>query len=243
VSLALTYLGHATVLIELDGERLLTDPLLREKALHLRRAVPAPRVEGVGTVLISHGHYDHLDLRSLDLLDHGLRIVVPRGLGGLLRRRGFAEVVEVGVGESAAAGAVRIRATPAAHSGARLAARAPALGYLLRGSQTVYFAGDTGLFAGLEEIGREGIDVALLPVWGWGARLGSGHLDPERAADAAGLLQARLAVPIHWGTYGAAGADLSRAPAERFARACARVTDTQVRILEPGERLALTRAG
>ena len=237
MSLALTYVGHATVLIELDGERLLTDPLLRDRALQLRRTAPAPTLDSVGTVLVSHGHYDHLDLASLDLLGHEARVVAPRGLGGLLRRRGFADVVEVDVGDETPVGAVGVEATPADHSGARLAARSEAIGYLVQGSQTVYFAGDTDLFPELETIGDAGIDVALLPVCGWGPRVGKGHLDPERAARAARLLRPGVAIPIHWGTYGSAGADVSRAPAERFARACAGAVP--VRILEPGERAEL----
>ncbi len=236
-SLALTYVGHATVAVELDGVTLVTDPMLRQRVWHIRRQVPPPGPVEADVVLVSHGHYDHLDLPSLDLFGRDIRIVVPRGLGPLLRRRGHVEVTELDVGEEASVGAVTVQATPAAHTGSRLTARAPALGYLLRGSRTVYFAGDTDLMPALEEIGRNGIDLALLPVWGWGPRVGAGHLDPEQAAEAARLLRPRLAVPIHWGTYGSPGGDVSRMPAERFAAACAGTVE--VRIVEPGERLVV----
>ena len=74
-----------------------------------------------------------------------------------------------------------------------------AVGFLVRGSQTVYFAGDTGLFPGLEGL-ADPLDVALLPIWGWGPTLGEGHLDPERAAEAVSLLAPRIVIPIHWGS-------------------------------------------
>ena len=233
-SLALTYVGHATIVVELDGVSLVTDPMLRPRVWHLRRYAPAPAPIDAEVVLISHGHYDHLDLPSLDRLGRDRAVVVPRGLGSLLRRRRFRNVTEVSVGDEVIFGAVTVRATPAAHSGARLTARAPAIGYLIRGSKTIYFAGDTDLMPELEDIGREGIDVALLPVWGWGPKVGKGHLDPEQAAEAARRVHPRLAVPIHWGTYLARGGDVSGAPAERFARACAGAVD--VTILQPGER-------
>ena len=236
-SLALTYVGHATVSVELDGVTVLTDPMLRQRVWHIRRQVPLPGPVGADVVLISHGHYDHLDLPSLDLLGRDRPIVVPRGLGPLLRRRGHRDVTELDVGEDASIGVVTVEATPAAHTGSRLTAKAPALGYLIRGSHTVYFAGDTDLMPALEEIGRNGLDVALLPVWGWGPRVGAGHLDPEQAAEAARLLHPRLAVPIHWGTYGSPGGDVSRTPAERFAAACAGTVE--VSIVEPGERLVV----
>ena len=111
----IVFLGHATVLIELDGVRLLTDPLLRGRVAHLRRQVPPvdPRVRRVGgvdgsqAVLISHLHHDHLDLASLRLLGRDTPLLVPAGAGALLRRRGFTDVSELSVGEVAGdAGAV-----------------------------------------------------------------------------------------------------------------------------------------
>jgi L-ascorbate metabolism protein UlaG (beta-lactamase superfamily) len=243
---SLTYVGHATVLVELDGVRVLTDPILRGRVAHLRRTaapVPAGVTAGIDAVLVSHAHWDHLDLPSLARVGRGVRLVVPNGVGGLLRRRGFTEVVELEPGGRTAVGPVEVAATFADHDGSRgpVGAKGPALGFLLSGSRRIYFAGDTDLFEGMREL-AEGLDVALLPVWGWGGGLGAGHLDPPRAAEALRLLRPRLAVPIHWGTFRALlqrGESHPR-PAEEFAeRAAAVAPETEVRILQPGETTAL----
>jgi L-ascorbate metabolism protein UlaG (beta-lactamase superfamily) len=197
------YVGHATVVVDMDGVRLLTDPLLRNRVAHLRRAVPvdAKALRGVDAVLISHAHYDHLDLPSLERLGKKLPIVVPRGLGGLLRKRKFESVLEVDRGESFSVGALRIRAVEAEHDRGRgpFGVSADPVGYVVEGSSSVYFAGDTDLFDGMKDFGP--VDVGLIPIWGWGPGLGTGHLDPERAAQAVDLVRPKRVVPIHWGTY------------------------------------------
>ena len=200
----ITWLGHATVLVDLDGVKLLTDPVLRPFVMHLRRAwaPDAHALRGLDAVLVSHVHFDHLDLGSLERLGRSLPVVLPRGAGGLLRKRRFEHVVEVGAGEEIRIGALTIVATEAEHEADRgpLGTKAPSLGYLVKGSRTVYFAGDTDVFPGMAEIGR-GLDLALLPIAGWGAKVGPGHLDPTSAAEALTLLRPRMCVPIHYGTY------------------------------------------
>ena len=245
---AVAYLGHATVLIELDGTKLLTDPLLRRRVTHLRRAssVEMDAVREVDAVLISHAHYDHLDLRSLMRLDRSVRIVLPVGLGRLVRRKGFGSVTEVDEGEEAAFGSLTVRATHAEHGGKRELSRArgPALGYVIEGSRTIYFAGDTALFDGMDALTAD-LDIALLPIWGWGPGLGRGlHLDPRGAAEALRLLRPRMAIPIHWGTYRplhhGAGAWFLREPVKAFQReAAALAPEVDVRVLQPGERLQI----
>lgn len=246
----LTYVGHATVLVALDGVRLLTDPLLRTRVAHLRRRVrvDAGAIRGVDAVLVSHAHYDHLDLPSLERLGRSTPVVVPRGLGGLLRTRRFEHVLEVRAGETVPVGGVRVTAVPAEHDGGRgpLGARGDALGYLLEGSQRLYFAGDTDLFPGMASL-AEDLDVALVPIWGWGPSLGRGkHLDPEGAAEAVALLRPRIAVPIHWGTYHplhlgvrTAPAYLSEPPARFVEAVAAAAPAVEIRVLAPGETLAL----
>ncbi len=204
--LTLDFIGHSAVVIELDGVRLLTDPVTRSRVGPLRRVEPVPardRLRDIDAVLISHLHWDHLDVPSLRHLGRDTVIFVPVGAGSWLRGTGFSDVREIPVGGSAAVGGVSVRAVPAVHSGFRppLGPTAPPLGFVLRGSRSVYFAGDTDLFDGMAELG-EPIDMALIPVWGWGPTLGRGlHLDPLKAAQALRLIRPRAAVPIHWGTY------------------------------------------
>jgi L-ascorbate metabolism protein UlaG (beta-lactamase superfamily) len=239
----LTYVGHATTLIDLDGVRILTDPVLRARVFHLRRIAPAPpagSLENVDAILLSHAHWDHLDLPSLRLFDRSTRIVAPRGLGRLARRLRFGEVTEVDVGETVEVGAVAVEATPAEHDGRRgpLGASGPALGYVLSGSRRVYFAGDTDLFDGMEAIGGA-LDVALIPVAGWGKKLGPGHLDAARAAEAVALLQPRVAVPIHWGTFRPVSerGEAGHPETEFRDRVAELAPSVEVRILAPGETL------
>ena len=259
----LTWLGHSTVLLDLDGVRLLTDPVLRGRISYLRRQVPVidPAThDDVDAILISHLHHDHLDLPSLRQLGQETLLLVPRGGGSLLAQHGFRRVAELETEEEVRIGPLKIRATYAEHPSARIpfGVKAPALGYLIAGSFKFYFAGDTGLFEGMAEICRRRLDVALLPVGGWGPlaplweRLPSsvpGHLDPRRAAEAVRLLRPLLTVPIHWGTYAPIG--LGRAmssslnhPPRSFRRHAAELAPgVEVRILTPGETLNLDTIG
>jgi L-ascorbate metabolism protein UlaG (beta-lactamase superfamily) len=238
----LTWIGHSTVLVELDGVRILTDPLLRNRVAHLRRVQPVDSAATgrVDVVLVSHGHYDHLDVPSLRRLDPEIPVVAPRGLGPALRRASRRRIREVEEGEEISFGDVTVRATPAHHPGGRQLRKGGALGFVLRGAWSVYFAGDTDLFDDMAGLGP--VDVALVPVWGWGPTIGPGHLDPRRAAQAVAELQARVAVPIHWGTYRPvhqrAGAFLTEPPLEFQRDAAELAPEARVEILALGETLA-----
>lgn len=246
---SVTYVGHATVLIEIDGVRLLTDPVLRRRVGPLVRHGPAPPPSvtmGLDAVLVSHLHRDHADLGSLRSLAPGTRILAPPGSRRFFERRGFTSVAELAPGESEGVGELVVTAVEARHDGGRrrFAPHPLSIGFLLRGRSHVYFAGDTDLFDGMAELDPR-LDLALLPIWGWGPSIGAGHLDPEAAARAAALLSPRLAVPIHWGTLyplGLAGLRPKplRAPASEFAarmRHLAPHVDT--RVLSPGESTLL----
>ena len=245
----LRWLGHSTVLVELDGARVLTDPLLRKRVVHLLRAAPL-ELEGLDeldAVLVSHVHYDHLDLPSLRLLPRDVTVVLPRGAGRLVRKQGFSSVEEVAVGDLVRIGQVTVRATYADHAASRvLGANVDALGFVIEGTRRVYFAGDTDIFPGMTELVP--LDVALMPIWGWGPSLGSGHLDPKEAARALTLLEPDVAIPIHWGTYYPLTSmrptlpSFLRTPVPTFLREAARVAPgVEVRVLDVGGSSTLGR--
>jgi L-ascorbate metabolism protein UlaG (beta-lactamase superfamily) len=244
---SITWFGHATALIELSGVRILTDPLIRGRLGHLTRRAPAVdphSLKDLDAVLISHVHRDHLDLPSLRRVGSKTLVIAPRGAARFLR--GFGDVHELAPGDEFAVGSLRMTATPAVHAVRRglRGFEVPALGYVIEG---IYFAGDTDLFPDMRSLGP--LDVALLPVWGWGSSLGPGHLDPRAAAETLALLRPRVAIPIHWGTYfpahlGRSGHPLLEDPPREFARHAADLApEVEVRILRPGERLDLERTG
>jgi L-ascorbate metabolism protein UlaG (beta-lactamase superfamily) len=240
----LTYVGHATVLLELGGLRILTDPVLRSQVAHLRRQGPAPSsdvAEHLDAVLISHLHRDHVDRPSLRSVGRETPLLAPPGAGGFFERRGFTAVLELAPGQSTRIDGLQISAVEARHSGGRspMTRGSQTVGFELSGERRVYFAGDTDLFEGMRALAGD-LDLALLPVWGWGPSLGPGHLDPERAGRAAAMLSPWIAIPIHWGTFFPLGLarflpDRVSAPPRDFARWCGRLApQVEVRILPPG---------
>ncbi len=204
-----TYVGHATVLLRLNGVTILTDPLYAESVAFCRRYVqPGVRMEDLprlDLILISHSHPDHLNKSTLKQLDKEVVCVVPDGLQKTVRALGFRDVRGLKKWEMASIRGTGVTSVPAQHWGT-------ACGYLVSSGKTVYFAGDTGLFDGMRAIGeRRLIDLALLPIGGYRPRLWfipglSGamrrvHMAPEDVPPAAEMLRARAVVPIHWGTF------------------------------------------
>jgi len=235
----------------MDRVGILTDPLLVDRLglLHRHTETVAHLIEDVDidVVLISHGHHDHLHLPSLRRIPGRPRVVVPRGLGRLVSRYGH-DVVELAAGERFEIDGVEIRAIRAEHDGRRrpFGPSAEALSYRIAGSSRFYFAGDTDLCPEMDDLAGT-VDVALLPVWGWGPRLGTGHLDPGRAAEAVRRLRPRIAIPIHWGTfYPFAFArfwphPLGDPPRDFTREALRLAPETEVRVLAPGEGTELCR--
>jgi L-ascorbate metabolism protein UlaG (beta-lactamase superfamily) len=234
VPVEITWWGHATCTVEDSDVRVLTDPLFARRLAHLRRrrgALPPPGARRADVVLVSHLHADHLHVPSLAGLAPGTRVLVPGGApGGVpgLRRLTHLRIGELAPGEETTVGPLTVRAVSARHDGRRLPLgrhRSPALGYVVEGEARTYFAGDTGLFDSMAaEVGP--VDVALLPVGGWGPHLGEEHLDAGRAAQALAALAPRSAVPVHYGTYWPIGMDAVRphefhAPGEEFVRLAA----------------------
>jgi L-ascorbate metabolism protein UlaG (beta-lactamase superfamily) len=236
-----TYVGHATVQIEVGGTRLLTDPVLRPRLAHLRRIVRLPPLHEYrqpDAVLITHAHFDHLDPPSLRLLTP-CPVVAPRGCRRALERGGLREVTEAVPGEPLRIGAIQVTPFKVAHNGRRhpFSRARETLAYVIDGTARAFFAGDTDLFEGMGE-SAGALDVALLPIWGWGPRVGSGHMDPARAARAVALLRARVAIPVHWGTLASPRApwldDPARPAREFAAQVAALAPDVEVRVLPPG---------
>jgi L-ascorbate metabolism protein UlaG (beta-lactamase superfamily) len=248
-TLLTTWVGHATVLLEMEGVRLLTDPVLRRRIGPLHRLVPLPPLEplrDLSAVLISHLHQDHFDVPSLKLLDKDTPILAPRGGERWLTRAGFTTVVGMQPGDTVPVGDLHVRAVPARHTAPRypFLRHDLSLGFLISGRHEVYYPGDTGLFDGMGSISAD-LDLALVPIGGWGPRLPEAdHLDPLRGAQALALLQPRVAIPIHWGTYQLSGLGLApsfrrvaEAPKQFADHAHRYAPDVLTVQLEPGQRV------
>lgn len=245
------YIGHATVLIDIGRIRVLTDPLLRDRVFFLQRHGRNPGPELLterppDIVLLSHLHYDHADLPSLRKLPKSATVIAPRGSGKYLARGAGVQVHEVAEGDRVRVADVEISVLPTDH-GRALSVLRPTetcLSYLMQNHQSVYFAGDTDLFEEMHSVGQAfDLDMALLPVWGYGHYVGTGHLTPLTAAEALTRLRPRIAVPIHWGSLRYPGpyslwkqANFLSTPPHAFAQHAAHIAPhTQVRVLQPGE--------
>jgi L-ascorbate metabolism protein UlaG (beta-lactamase superfamily) len=250
---AVTWLGHATALVEMDHVRVLTDPVVTSRVGPLRNLAAAATRDAalldVDAVLISHVHPDHLHLASLRRLPPGTRVIAPAGAAPVLDRalRGQGRVEEMAVGDRTKVGPVVVEATYAEHKASRPSVgRVVCLGYLIGQAPKVYFAGDTNHFDGMAKLGDD-IDLALLPVGGWWITLGPGHLDPLRAAHALRLLRPRAVLPIHWGTLRVPGlwrvrpGLQLRAGAAFAAHAALLAPGVTVHLPEPGTPVPLTR--
>jgi L-ascorbate metabolism protein UlaG (beta-lactamase superfamily) len=253
---SVTWWGHSTVWLADSGVTLLTDPVLTDRVAHLRRmagctpALPGPP----DVVLLSHLHADHFHLASLRLVPGAPALIVPRGARAFVAKTlGSAyasRCLELAPGEETTVGAVRVRAVPAAHDGARgpwSRERALAVGFVVEGAARTWYAGDTGLFDEMTEIGP--LDLALIPVGGWGPTLGSHHhLDAADGAEALRRVKSGWAVPIHYGTLWPIGCDTLRSdlflpPGHSFSDLAALSSPgTAVHVLHPGESLTITPA-
>jgi L-ascorbate metabolism protein UlaG (beta-lactamase superfamily) len=253
---SVTWWGHSTMWLADSGVSLLTDPLLTDRLIHLRRmAGPTPRLPGApDAVLLSHLHADHFHLPSLKavpgsplvILPRGATAFVAKGLGSSWAQR----CVELEPGEETTVGAVTVRAVPAAHDGGRgpwSKLRSTAMGFVVEGAARTWYGGDTGLFDGMSELGP--LDLALVPVGGWGPTLGAhGHLDASDGAEALRRVKAAWAVPVHYGTFWPIGLGRVRPhmfhePGTEFARKAATIApDTRVRVLAQGETLSFEPA-
>jgi N-acyl-phosphatidylethanolamine-hydrolysing phospholipase D len=214
-----TWIGHATVLVQMDGVTFLTDPIWSERASPFAFAGPkryvAPGVAfdalpPIDFVVVSHAHYDHTDLPTLERLARtGARIFVPLELGRVLRAAGIQGAEELDWWEHREVGRVRVHCVPAQHWSARsLFDKDETLwsGWAVVGpSRRFYFAGDTGYFAGFAELGARfgGFDLAALPIGAYepAPMMQPFHMNPEEAVRAALDARAVRVLGVHYGTF------------------------------------------
>jgi L-ascorbate metabolism protein UlaG (beta-lactamase superfamily) len=248
MSLAVTWWGHASATVETGPSRVAVDPVLSDRLIHLVRFATTPAAEATDAdlVLISHLHHDHCHLPSLARFGTDVPILVPRGGESLLARLGPERLVPVAPGDVVERAGVRVEVLPATHDGRRhqlSRARPPALGFRIENEAGAWwFPGDTELRDDMASI--DPVDLALVPIGGWGPTLADGHMHPEHAAEAVGRVGARWAVPVHWGTFWPLGLRrIARAnhhrlfvsPGQRFSDALAG-SATEVVVLVPGQR-------
>jgi L-ascorbate metabolism protein UlaG (beta-lactamase superfamily) len=217
--LRVTWLGHSSLLIEIDGYRLLTDPVWGARASPFgwvgpRRWYPPPFALGelpvLDAVLISHDHYDHLDQQTIAAMkDWKTRFIVPLGVGAHLLRWGIPEgrIVEVDWWDAVPIRELSIVCTPARHASGRVLFDNDGklwAGYALIGpTHRAYFSGDTGLFPALREIGaRLGpFDLTMIEAGQYDRAWPDWHIGPEQAVVAHQMVRGRTMLPIHWGLF------------------------------------------
>jgi N-acyl-phosphatidylethanolamine-hydrolysing phospholipase D len=249
---SLSWVGHATFYVRLDGQSFLTDPIYSQRASPLAFAgpkrlvppgIPLPALPALDFVVLSHDHYDHTDLESLRAIAaRGVPFVVPTGVGELVHRAGGG-AIELGWWQETSIGGVRIHCVPAQHfSGRGLRDRNRRLwaGWVVEGeTRRFYFAGDTGYFSGFTEIGRRlgPIDLAAIPIGAYlpRAMMGRVHLNPEEAVQAARDVGAARVVGMHWGTFDLADEPLDEPPQRFLAEAARQGLEGRAFVMKVGE--------
>lgn len=249
-SFKVTYIGHASVLMEHEGRSLVADPMFSKRVASVfsRRRSPMDfdpaRISGLEGVLISHGHHDHMDLRSLARLGKAMPLVIPKGVSFPLKVRGYRNIRIARPGEELKLGEFSIAVVPSHHFGGRppMYFSAGYQGYVIYHKKCVYFAGDTGFDEEMfRVIGRKyRLDLAILPIGAYHPpSFRKHHMSPEDAVEAFRLLGARRMMPIHFETFSLSLEPMDE-PRQRLIAAAERhgVLDS-VSILRSGESIVL----
>ncbi len=242
--LKITFVGHATFLIEMEGESILTDPNFSEKVLGIPRlqkvGIPPENLPPLQAIAVTHAHYDHLDFFSYKYFPLRTPIVVPQGLGELLFKFLPHPVTEIAPWSEYSIGNLQIFTVPVKHRGFRLNGftwRATT-GYIFKkGKLSVFFPGDTAYSDHFSEIAKaHSIDIALLPISPYEPAwlMKNRHMNPKEALQAFKDLKARVMIPYHWGAFRFSGEE-PQAPLEWLQKILDENPDPRVKILRPGE--------
>lgn len=223
-----TWIGHASYLVQTEGINILIDPVwanwlgivkrVRRPGLALSELPP------IHLVLVTHAHFDHLHMGSLTKVACGQPVIVPKGVGSLLKNRGFGEVVELEYWEQVACGPLSITFTPSKHWGARMVhdTHRSFGGFLIRNSsgRTIFHCGDSAYFDGFTRIGETAaIDLAMMPIGAYDSMSGREvHMNPEEALTAFTDMGAKHMIPMHYGTYPLGGEPMHE-PLQRLHKA------------------------
>lgn len=242
--IGVTWLGHAGFFAQIDGVNMLIDPNWAMWHGPIKRvrhpSVWASDLPPIDLVLVTHAHYDHLHMPSLRRVAKGQPIIVPKGVGDIVKRAGFGQIIELETWQRAKFRDLHIMLTPARHWGARMIhdTHRGFGGYLITSpTRTLFHCGDSSMFDGFQEIGkRADIDLALMPIGAYQAPSGRPvHMNPEEALDAFDMLGARHMVPMHHDTFPLGGEPMHE-PEERLIRASlSRQIQDKVRIMHEGE--------
>ena len=220
-----TWIGHASWLIQTEGVNVLVDPVWANWLGIVKRVrmpgLAIAELPPIHLVLVTHAHFDHLHVASLKQVANGQPIIVPKGVGSLVKNRGYGEVVELEYWEQIACGPLTITFTPSKHWGARVVhdTHRGFGGFLIQNSagRTVFHCGDSAYFEGFTRIGETAaIDLALMPIGAYDSMSGREvHMNPEEALTAFTDLGAKHMMPMHYGTFPLGGEPMHE-PLERL---------------------------
>jgi L-ascorbate metabolism protein UlaG (beta-lactamase superfamily) len=207
---SITFAGHASMIVKMDGQTVFTDPFFSKAALVRQKKVKIKfdfsKVPENPVVLLSHNHYDHLDRYSVrKLAKKGAVFIVPLGLKKHVTGLGAKDVRELDWWQSAKVGSIEYTFLPAQHWSLRMGQKGGSTlwgGFLIQGSKNIYFSGDTGYFAGFKEFGRRwNIDYALLGAGAYEPRwfMHYSHMNVQEFFRSAEDLNAKCAIPMHFG--------------------------------------------
>ncbi|MCK6207499.1 MBL fold metallo-hydrolase [Bacillus infantis] len=213
-SMSVTWIGHSTFLIQMGGLNMITDPVWALRMGMQKRltepGLPIFSLPPIDLVLISHGHYDHLDFPTIKKLGGNPKFFVPAGLKGAFAKRGYTNIHEADWWDSFEAGTLKFTFVPAQHwtrRGLNDTNTSHWGGWIIEsteGEQSVYFAGDTGYFRGFKDIAeKHKLDIVLMPIGAYEPEwfMSVSHINPEDAVKAFLELKGKLFIPMHYGAY------------------------------------------